>query len=131
MNSRLIQLTVALIGLAIAACGPSAPTATSSPTPAQAAACTVAAVMVPIRAKYNNGQTQATVPSNAGLVCDSGIAKIRILISAQEGEQGSGHLVLLEDKSGKWVIANDKLCNSAGQPTRTIPPKLGTVCGVQ
>ena len=88
--------------------------------------------MVPIRAAYNKAGTQATADANSGLLCASGIARIRVLIApvSQEG-QGSPHLVLLEDQSGQWVIANNKLCNSAGKPTRTIPPKLGTVCGVQ
>ena len=46
------------------------------------------------------------------------------------GPQGASHLVLLEDQSGSWVIANSKFC-PYGQATRTIPSKLGTVCGVQ
>lgn len=108
----------------------------SDPSPTSTAApCTVAAVMVSIKAKYNVGDTHATVTGNGGLLCASGIAKISVLIGPVNppagGPQGSPHLVLLEDQSGQWVIANDKLCDSAGKPTRTIPAKLGTVCGVQ
>jgi hypothetical protein len=39
--------------------------------------------------------------------------------------------VLLEDGSGGWVIANDKLCSSTGRPAKPIPTELGEVCGVQ
>ena len=67
-------------------------------------------------------------------MCASGIAKIIIFIAAvpapANGPQGASHLVLLEDQSGSWVIANSKFC-PYGQATRTIPSKLGTVCGVQ
>jgi hypothetical protein len=86
--------------------------------------------MVPIAAAYKKGDAVATANGNSGLLCDSGIAKIRVMIG-QQGESGSPHLVLLEDQSGKWVIANDKLCDSAGKPKKPIPAKLGTVCGVQ
>lgn len=51
--------------------------------------------------------------------------------SARGWTAGQPAPVLLEDKFSQWVIANDKLCDSSGKPTRTIPAQLGTVCGVQ
>jgi hypothetical protein len=71
----------------------------------------------------------------ADLVCASGLAKIGIVIGAvnppANGPQGAGQLVLLEDQSGQWVIANDTLCNSAGQPTRQFRPSSARCAGVQ
>lgn len=90
--------------------------------------------MVPIHAQFDTAQSKATTTNNSDLVCASGIAKVNIFIAIipapANGPQSASHLVLLEDQSGSWVIANSTLCAN-GQPTRTIPAKLGTVCGVQ
>ena len=122
----------ALACIALAECGG---TPEATPSPAQDA-CTVAAVMVPIRAALNTAGTVATVAArNGDLKCVAGIARITVLIGAasapSDGPQGSPHLVLLEDDAGSWVVANDKLCANAGQTSRPIPPELGEVCGVQ
>jgi hypothetical protein len=65
----------------------------------------------------------------------AGIARIAVLIGpanpAPGGPQGTPHLALLEDHVGTWVVANDKLCGSNGQPLKPIPATLGQVCGVQ
>jgi hypothetical protein len=92
--------------------------------------------MVPIQALFDTADTVATVaPHNGDLRCASGIARITVLLGAvsapSDGPQGSPHLVLLEDVDGSWVVANDKLCNNAGQPATPIPPELGEVCGFQ
>jgi hypothetical protein len=123
----------ALACLVFAACDGTASEPSASPAKD---ACTVAAVMVPIRAALNTADTVATVAGNNGnLRCVSGIARITVLVGAasapSDGPPGSPHLVLLEDDSGSWVIANDKLCPSNGQPARPIPAELGEVCGVQ
>lgn len=121
-----------LAAVALAACGG---TSDAIPSPAKDA-CTVAAVMVPIRAALDTAATEATVEgTNGDLKCVSGIARITVLIGAvsapSDGPQGSPHLVLLEDDAGGWVVANDKLCSANGQSARPIPPELGDVCGVQ
>jgi hypothetical protein len=128
-----LQTSVALACLALASCDGAASGATPSPA---TDACTVAVVMVPIKALYDTADTQATVgPNNGDLRCVSGIARITVLLGAvsapSDGPQGSPHLVLLEDDSGSWVVANDKLCNTNGLPAKPIPPELGDVCGVQ
>jgi hypothetical protein len=92
--------------------------------------------MVPIKAALDTADTEATVGDNNGdLKCVSGIARITVLLGAaaapSDGPPGSPHLVLLEDDGGSWVVANDKLCSSAGQAARPIPVELGEVCGVQ
>lgn len=92
--------------------------------------------MVPIRAAFNTASTRATVVAqNGDLHCASGIARISVVIgpvnAPATGPQGSPHLVLLDDHTGQWVIANDRLCTSKGQPTKPIPSELGIVCGVQ
>lgn len=131
--TRLVFPTCATLAwVVIAACGGTA--AQSTPTPATDA-CTVAAVMVPIKAALDTADTEATVGNNNGdLKCASGIARITVLLGAvsapSDGPPGSPHLVLLEDDAGSWVVANDKLCSSAGQTARPIPPELGEVCGV-
>ena len=127
------QAFVALASLALASCDGTASGPPASPAPD---ACTVAAVMVPIRALLDTAATRATVEGkNGDLRCVSGIARITVLIGAAsaptDGPQGSPHLVLLEDDSGSWVVANDKLCSSSGQPAKPIPAELGEVCGVQ
>ena len=124
---------VALACLAPASCDGTASGPPASPAPD---ACTVAAVMVPVRALLDTAATRATVEGkNGDLRCVSGIARITVLIGAAsaptDGPQGSPHLVLLEDDSGSWVVANDKLCSSSGQPAKPIPAELGEVCGVQ
>ena len=127
------QASVALICLALASCDGTAAGPSASPAPD---ACTVAAVMVPIRALLDTADTRATVEGkNGDLRCASGIARITILIGAAsaptDGPQGSPHLVLLEDDNARWVVANDKLCTSAGVPAKPLPAELGDVCGVQ
>jgi hypothetical protein len=133
-----LKTAIALAILALAGCGSSPSTAsnpTASPAAAAKAPCTETAVLVSIRAKYDSAKTKVTLPSNADLVCASGYAKITIFIAVvptpASGPQGAVHLVLLEDQSSQWVIANDKLCNSSGQPVKPLPAKLGPVCGVQ
>lgn len=127
------RTSAALACLVVAACAGSA----SSASPASGKdACTVAAVMAPIREALDTADTEATVGENNGdLLCASGIARITVLLGAvsapPDGPPGSPHLVLLEDDSGSWVIANDKLCSSTGQPAKPIPTELGEVCGVQ
>jgi hypothetical protein len=121
-----------LTSLAFAACGGTPGTA----SPPAKDACTVAAVMVPIRAALDTAATEAVVQgTNGDLKCVAGIARITVLIGAvsapSDGPQGSPHLVLLEDDSGSWVVANDKLCGVTGESARPIPPELGDVCGVQ
>lgn len=121
-----------LTSLAFAACGGTSGAAAS---PAKDA-CTVAAVMVPIRAALDTPATEATVQgTNGDLKCVAGIARITVLIGAvsapSDGPQGAPHLVLLEDDAGSWVVANDKLCGVTGQSARPIPPELGDVCGVE
>lgn len=119
--------------LALASCDGAASSATPSPAKD---ACTVGAVMMPIRALFDTAETQATVAPNSGdLRCASGIARITVLLGAvsapSDGPQGSPHLVLLEDDDGIWVVANDKLCTNRGRPAKPIPAELGDVCGVQ
>ena len=134
-----IETAVAMAILAVAGCGstPTASSASSTPSPAAAAKapCTTTAVLVSIRAKYDSARSKVTLPSNANLVCASTYAKLTIFIAVVPtpsiGPLGAVHLVLLEDQSGQWVIANDRLCNSSGQPVKPLPAKLGTVCGVQ
>jgi hypothetical protein len=126
------RTSAALACLALAACGG---TSDITPSPARDA-CTVAAVMVPIRAALDTADTQATVEGNNGdLKCVAGVARITVLLGAvsapSDGPQGSPHLVLLEDDAGSWVVANDRLCAGTGPSTRPIPPELGEVCGVQ
>ena len=127
------RTSAVLACLALAACG-----GTSSQAPATPAkdACTVAAVMVPIKAALDTADIEATVGEHNGdLLCSKGIARITVLVGAvsapTDGPQGSPHLVLLQDDAGAWVVANSKLCSSTGQPTKPIPPELGDVCGVQ
>jgi hypothetical protein len=133
-GARLAFRTSAAIAcLALAACDGA--TSQAAPTPANDA-CTVAAVMVSVRAALDTADIEATVSGKNGeLKCVAGIARITVLVGAvsapSDGPQGSPHLVLLEDDAGSWVVANDKLCGSNGLPTRTIPPELGEVCGVQ
>jgi hypothetical protein len=133
-GARLAFRTSATLAcLVLAACDGTAAQAT--PTPAKDA-CTVAAVMVPIKATLDTADTEATVGDNNGdLKCVSGIARITVLLGAvaapSDGPPGSPHLVLLEDEDGSWVVANDKLCSSTGQAARPIPAELGEVCGVQ
>ncbi len=133
-TARLVfPMSITVAWLVLAACDGTA--AQSNPTPAKDA-CTVAAVMVPIKAALDTPDTEATVGDNNGdLKCVSGIARITVLLGAvaapSDGPPGSPHLVLLEDDAGSWVVANDKLCSSAGQSARPIPPELGEVCGVQ
>lgn len=127
------RTSAALACLALAACDGTA--AQSNPTPAKDA-CTVAAVMVPIKAALDTADTEATVGDHNGdLKCASGIARITVLLGAvaapSDGPPGSPHLVLLEDEAGSWVVANDKLCTNTGQSSTPIPPELGEVCGVQ
>jgi hypothetical protein len=90
--------------------------------------------MVPIKAQFDTGGNHATVNGDGALLCESGIAKITVLVGPVNppagGPQGALHLALLEDKEGSWVIANYTLCTSDGQPTKPIPAKLGTVCGL-
>jgi hypothetical protein len=90
--------------------------------------------MVPVKAQYDTGGNHATVNGDGGLLCASGIARISVVIGpvnpAPNSPKGAIHLALLEDHSGAWVIANYTLCTVSGQPTRPIPAKLGTVCGV-
>jgi hypothetical protein len=124
--------------LVLSGCGLTTPTTASNPTMppvAVSAPCTNTAVLVAIRAMYDTATTKATLPSDTSLVCAEGYAKITIFIAMvptpTSGPLGSPHLVLLENQSGKWIIANDKLCSSSGKPTKTLPPTLGTVCGVQ
>ena len=133
----------AIASLALAGCGSSTSNTSistaSSPTPSPVAAakapCTTTAVLVSIRAKYDSAKAKVALPSNSDLVCASNYAKITIFIAVvptpASGPAGTIHLVLLEDQSGQWVIANDALCNSSGQPTRSLPAKLGPVCGLQ
>jgi hypothetical protein len=129
-----VRLASAIAGLALAACGQT--TATNpSPSPAAGKApCTVAAVMLAVKAQFDTGPKHATVNGDGGLMCDSGIAKINVFVgpvnAPANGPQGTPHLALLEDHGGAWVIANYTLCTVAGQPTRPLPPKLGTVCGL-
>jgi hypothetical protein len=136
----LARTAFALTSLALAACGASAPSASNpiespdGPPAAQAQApCTVAVAMVPINAKFNTATTQVTVSTPSDLKCASGVARVTVLIgpinAPAGGPQGSEHLVLLEDHSGKWVIANDTLCNSQGYATKKTPPQLGILCG--
>ena len=130
---QVFRTSGAIACLVLAACSGTAPQ--STPTPAKDA-CTVAAVMVPIKAALDTADTEATVGDNNGdLKCAKGIARITVLLGAvsapPDGPPGSPHLVLLEDDAGSWVIANDKLCSSTGQATRPIPAELGEVCGVQ
>lgn len=136
----LVRTAVAFTVLALAGCGASAPNAsnpTSSPASSPAtkapAPCTVAAAMVPITAKFNTATTQVTAWTPSDLKCASGVARLTILIGPINppagGPQGSEHLVLLEDQAGRWVIANDILCNQQGYPTRKSPPELGILCG--
>jgi hypothetical protein len=127
------RVSAALACLALAACDGTASEPSASPAKD---ACTVAAVMGPIKAALDTADTVATVAENNGnLKCASGIARITVLIGAvsapTDGPPGSPHLVLLEDDNSSWVVANNKLCSSAGQATRPIPPELGEVCGVQ
>ncbi len=92
-------------------------------------------MLVSIRAKFDSAKSKVTLPSNADLACASGYTKIEIFIAVvptpANGPLGATHLVLLEDQSSQWVIANEIPCNSSGQPTRQLPAKLGPVCGVQ
>jgi hypothetical protein len=133
--ARLAAGTAALFaGLVLASCGESGPGATNPSHPT--AACTVQAVMVPIAANFDTADIQASVAANNGdLRCASGIARITVLIGAvnapSDGPQGSPHLVLLQDQSGRWVIANALLCTSTGDTATPIPAALGDVCGVQ
>jgi hypothetical protein len=128
------RTSVATTFLVLFACGGS-PASQSSPSSAKDA-CTVAAVMIPVREALDTADTEATVGDNNGdLICASGIARITVLLGAisapSDGPPGAPHLVLLEDDGGTWVVANDKLCSSTGQPTKPLPPQLGDVCGVQ
>lgn len=128
-----LRTFVALACLALASCDGTYSGATPSPAKD---ACTVAAVMVPIRALFNTAATEATIaPNNGDLRCASGIARITVLLGAvsapSDGPQGAPHLVLLEDDGGIWVVANDKLCTITGQPAKPIPAELGDVCGFQ
>ena len=91
--------------------------------------------MAAVKLVYDQGDTQASVPpGGSDLKCASGIARISVFIGLKNpptnGPQGSPHLALLEDRGGKWVVANDQLCGGNGQPTRAIPPVLGTVCTI-
>jgi len=127
------QTSAALACLALISCDGTASAPTASPAND---ACTVAAVMVPIRALLDTATTRATVEGkNGDLRCASGIARITILIGAAsaptDGPQGTPHLVLLEDDNASWVVANEKLCTSAGAPAKPLPAELGDVCGVQ
>lgn len=134
LNDRLaFRMALALACVALASCDTPDPQATASPS---LDACTVVAVMVPIRAILDTPDIKATVAANNGdLRCASGIARITVLIGAvsapSDGPPGTPHVVLLEDDGGTWVVANDKLCTSAGQPAKPIPAQLGDVCGVQ
>src|ERR1700704_1161457 len=97
--------------LALAACG----TGTEVNPVAAKDACTVEAVMVPIREALDTAATEATAAEKNGeLKCASGVARITVLLGAvsapPDGPPGSPHLVLLEDDEGTWVVANDKLC---------------------
>ena len=133
-GARLVFRTCAALAcLVLVACDGTA--AQSTPTPAKDA-CTVAAVMVPIKAALDTADTEATVGDNNGdLKCVSGIARITVLLGAvaapSDGPPGSPHLVLLQDEAGSWVVANDTLCTNTGQSAKPIPPELGEVCGVQ
>jgi hypothetical protein len=136
-----ILLAVAAGGLA--ACGgdsadSTAPSPSPSPTTASTvkAPCTVEAAMAAVKLVYNKAVTQAGVPpGGSDLHCAAGVARIAVLIGpvnpAPNGPQGTPHLALLEDHAGTWVVANDKLCGSNGQPLKAIPATLGQVCGVQ
>ena len=131
-----LEAAIALVILALAGCGSTPSASGVSPSPAAAKApCTTAAVLVPIRAKYDSAQSKVTLPSNSNFACVSPYAKITIFIVAvptpSSGPLGATHLVLLEDQSGQWVIANQLLCDSLGQPVKPLPAKLGKVCGVQ
>jgi hypothetical protein len=127
------RASAALACLVLVACDGT--TSQASPSGAKDA-CTVAAVMVPIREALDTADTEATVGENNGdLLCVSGTARITVLLGAvsapPDGPPGSPHLVLLEDDGGSWVVANDKLCSTTGQATKPIPSELGEVCGVQ
>jgi hypothetical protein len=141
LNVRmLVRTAIPLTVMALAACGASTPSASNptgspanSPAAGATAACTVAAVMVPISAAFNTATTQATAYDPNDLKCASGIARLTVLIGPinppANGPQGTQHLVLLEDHTGRWVIANDTLCNSQGYSTKKTPPQLGILCG--
>ena len=140
-NSKLrlrVRTSVVFTVFTLAACGASASNAsnqTSSPATKAQAQCTVAAAMLPITAKFNTATTQVTAWTPSDLKCASGIARLTVLIgpisAPAGGPQSSEHLVLLEDDAGKWLIANDILCNQQGYPTRKTPPELGILCGFQ
>lgn len=141
LNIRaLVRSAFALTTLALAACGAGSPGASnqisspaSSPAANAMAACTVAAVMVPISAAFNTASTHATPYDPSDLKCASGVARFTVLIGPikppANGPQGTEHLVLLEDHAGRWVIANQTLCNSQGYATKKTPPQLGILCG--
>lgn len=127
-----LRTSAALACLALAACDGTSTQASATPVKD---ACTVAAVMVPIKGALDTADTEATVGENKGdLLCASGIARITVLLGAAsapaDGPPGSPHLVLLEDDAGTWVVANDKLCTSTGHSAKPIPAELGEVCGV-
>jgi len=133
-----MRLAITFSVLAVAACGEATTTASNpspSPSPSPAGApCTVAAVLVPIRGQFDTGGNHATVNGDGGLLCASGIAKISVLVGPvnppPNSPQGTLHLALLEEHGTEWVIANYTLCDATGKPTKPIPAKLGTVCGL-
>jgi hypothetical protein len=144
-NPAFILLAVA--AGALAACGgdsanSTAPSPSPSPTARPTAAstvkapCTVEAAMAAVKLVYDKAGNQASMPpAGSDLHCAAGVARIAVLIGpvnpAPNGPQGTPHLALLEDRAGTWVVANDKLCGSNGQPLKPIPATLGQVCGVQ
>jgi hypothetical protein len=146
---RLTELIVVLAAIAagvLAACGGDTTGAAPSPSPSPSAAatsssslkapCTVEATMAAVNLVYIKAGNQASVPpGGSDLHCAAGVARIAVLIGplnpAPNGPQGAPHLALLEDHAGTWVVANDKLCGSDGQPLKPIPATLGQVCGVQ
>ena len=126
-------------GLALVACGGDTSQTASSSASASAEAsapCTVAAIMPVVTAGLAKSDTKVTPNgANGDLKCAGGIARITALIAPKipnpSGPLGSTHLVLLEARSGQWVIANDDLCDASGNPKKTIPAELGHVCGIQ
>jgi hypothetical protein len=128
-----VRTAIGLTALALAACGASTPSASNptTPTAKAQAACTVDAVMVPINGKFNTASTHVAVfrPARPDLKCASGIARLTVLIGPVNAPPDTEHLVLLMDKDGQWIIANEILCNSQGYPTRKTPPELGLLCG--
>lgn len=119
----------------------SASTSTASPSTSTAAPATCDARSIVAAIQAERGSSVRIV-YNGHLACAGRLAEISVMVDNLEsltpgwtGPVGSPHGALMELSGGSWhevdLSKPNPYCSPDGHPSKAVPARLGTVCGIQ